>query len=409
MPCGADPAARPQPALRRPSTSSRSSRRYYQFKSTLDIDHYPLGGRDQDVAIAVRELNLSGISRSTVVEQPPRLHPRVRRGGGADRPRWTRRPAPRSSSTAACPPRTRSRSTYPQIYFGQHSPSYSIVGQPPGSTKRRRVRPPEHQRRVGRQFTRRTTAAAACRSALASTRLLYAVKLARPEHLLLPRHQLRLAVAHGARSAPPGRAGRAVADSRRRRLPRPGRRPSAVGRRRLHVDRELPRVRAGQPAPGDVELADERDGHRQPAEHPRQLPAQLGEGRRRRLQRPGHAVLLESAGPARPGAADLGERLPRPRAARVEHPAGAAEAPCATRRTSSTCSASCSPSTTWPTPATSTTAPTSGRSPPTRPSRPRIPSTAVGPAAPRPRSRRRTCRSPPPATARRSGPCPRRW
>ena len=38
---------------------------YYRFKSTLDIDHYPIGGQERDVAIAVRELNLSGISRST--------------------------------------------------------------------------------------------------------------------------------------------------------------------------------------------------------------------------------------------------------------------------------------------------------------------------------------------------------
>ena len=38
---------------------------FYQFKSPLDIGHYPVGSRDQDVAIAARELNLAGISRSS--------------------------------------------------------------------------------------------------------------------------------------------------------------------------------------------------------------------------------------------------------------------------------------------------------------------------------------------------------
>jgi uncharacterized membrane protein (UPF0182 family) len=106
---------------------------YYKFKSTLDIDHYPLQGRDQDVAIAVRELNLSGISRSTwtnrhlvythgygVVAAPTdRMDPKTGTPDFIDR---------------GIPPQNEIPVQQPRIYFGQHSPSYSIVGEPSGSS-----------------------------------------------------------------------------------------------------------------------------------------------------------------------------------------------------------------------------------------------------------------------------------
>ncbi len=107
---------------------------YYQFKTPLDISHYPLGSRDQDVAIAARELNLSGISRSSWSNN----HLIYTHGYGvvaAPTDQLTRSNGTPIFINGGMPAVNRIPVTVPQIYFGQHSPSYSIVGQPPGSTK----------------------------------------------------------------------------------------------------------------------------------------------------------------------------------------------------------------------------------------------------------------------------------
>ena len=106
---------------------------FYQFKTPLDIAHYPLGARDQDVAIAARELNLSGISRSSWSNN----HLIYTHGYGVvaaptDRLNENGEPI---FINGGLPPKNLIPVDVPQIYFGQHSPSYSIVGQPPGSTK----------------------------------------------------------------------------------------------------------------------------------------------------------------------------------------------------------------------------------------------------------------------------------
>ena len=208
---------------------------FYQFKSPLDIGHYPLGARDQDVAIAARELNLSGISRSSWSNN----HLIYTHGYGvvaAPTDRMGEKNGTPIFINGDLPPVNQIPVTVPQIYFGQHSPSYSIVGEPPGSTKNVEFdHPSTNGGSTGVHNTYQGKGGVPIGSRL--TRLLYAVKLRRPEHLLLQRDQLRLPAADRARPAHPGRQGRAVADPRRRRLPRPGRRPGAVGRRRLHLDR----------------------------------------------------------------------------------------------------------------------------------------------------------------------------
>lgn len=151
---------------------------YYRFKSTLDIDHYPIDGREQDVAIAVRELNLSGISRSTwtnkhlvythgydVVAAPTdRMDPRT---GTPD------------FINGGLPPHNQIPVSTPQIYFGQNSPSYSIVGQPPGSTTNLEFDYPSSN---GSSKAVHTTYAGGGGVPIGSrfTRLLYAVKLHDP-------------------------------------------------------------------------------------------------------------------------------------------------------------------------------------------------------------------------------------
>ncbi|MGC4109722.1 MAG: UPF0182 family protein [Nocardioides sp.] len=105
---------------------------YYKFKSTLDIDHYPIQDRDQDVAIAVRELNLSGISRGTWVNR----HLVYTHGYGV-----VAAPTDRMDGgtpdfiNGDIPPKNQIPVSQPRIYFGQNSPSYSIVGEPQGSSK----------------------------------------------------------------------------------------------------------------------------------------------------------------------------------------------------------------------------------------------------------------------------------
>jgi uncharacterized membrane protein (UPF0182 family) len=104
---------------------------FYQFKSPLDIGHYPLGARDQDVAIAARELNLSGISRNSWSNK----HLIYTHGYGVVAAPTDRMGETPTFINGDLPPVNQIPVKVPQIYFGQHSPSYSIVGQPAGSTE----------------------------------------------------------------------------------------------------------------------------------------------------------------------------------------------------------------------------------------------------------------------------------
>ena len=104
---------------------------FYQFKSPLDIGHYPLGARDQDVAIAARELNLSGISRSSWSNN----HLIYTHGYGVVAAPTDRMGETPTFINGDLPPVNQIPVKVPQIYFGQHSPAYSIVGQPAGSTE----------------------------------------------------------------------------------------------------------------------------------------------------------------------------------------------------------------------------------------------------------------------------------
>ena len=107
---------------------------YYGFKSTLDVDRYPVDGKaSSDVAIAARELHVGNISRSTWANQ----HLVYTHGYGVVA-------APTDSLDSSSdvpefldggmPPAQQIPVKSPQIYFGQSEPNYSIVGQPAGST-----------------------------------------------------------------------------------------------------------------------------------------------------------------------------------------------------------------------------------------------------------------------------------
>jgi uncharacterized membrane protein (UPF0182 family) len=118
----------------------QETRSFYGFKSTLDVDRYPIGSKVSDVVLALRELNLSGLpsSRQTWANR----HLIYTHGYGVvaaesdkasnGKPEFIDGSEPDASALDV---------TQPQIYYGQMSPSYSIVGAPPGSAPREFDRP----------------------------------------------------------------------------------------------------------------------------------------------------------------------------------------------------------------------------------------------------------------------------
>ncbi|MBE7188091.1 UPF0182 family protein [Jatrophihabitans endophyticus] len=109
---------------------------YYGFKSTLDVDHYTINGKSQDVDIAARELQSGGIPGNSWVNK----HLVYTHGYGVVAAP-TDKVDPKTESPVfldgGIPPKQQIPVTRPQIYFGQaFSPSsYAIVGRPTGSKR----------------------------------------------------------------------------------------------------------------------------------------------------------------------------------------------------------------------------------------------------------------------------------
>jgi uncharacterized membrane protein (UPF0182 family) len=109
---------------------------YYDFPGTLGVDRYQVGGETRDVVMAVREVSLAGL-------------PSAQRNWINDHTQYTHGfgfvAAPGDETTGGrpdfissdIPPVGSLGTTYePRIYFGQESPTYSIVGAPKGATPR---------------------------------------------------------------------------------------------------------------------------------------------------------------------------------------------------------------------------------------------------------------------------------
>jgi uncharacterized membrane protein (UPF0182 family) len=109
---------------------------YYGFKSTLDTGQYDIGGHLQDVALAVRELRVKGIAHKTWVN----AHLVYTHGYGVVAAPTTE-VDPKTESPVyldgGMPAAQQIPVTRPQVYFGPAfgSSSYSIVGQPAGSSE----------------------------------------------------------------------------------------------------------------------------------------------------------------------------------------------------------------------------------------------------------------------------------
>lgn len=111
----------------------QQNRQYYQFRDPLTVDRYQIGNENRDTVIAVRELNLDGLDaerRSWVNDHTVYTH-----GFGvaaAYGNTITSRGDP-AFWEAGIPSSGQLGEYEPRVYFGQQSPSYSIVGAPEGS------------------------------------------------------------------------------------------------------------------------------------------------------------------------------------------------------------------------------------------------------------------------------------
>ncbi|MGC5361009.1 UPF0182 family protein [Streptomyces sp. DT24] len=109
----------------------QQKRNYYQFPKTLDVDRYKdAAGKDQDTVIGLRELNLEGIPKRNWIND----HFTYTHGYGAIAARGTttgKNPPGSPDFTESGLPTTGQLGKYEQqIYYGEKTEQYSIVGGP---------------------------------------------------------------------------------------------------------------------------------------------------------------------------------------------------------------------------------------------------------------------------------------
>jgi uncharacterized membrane protein (UPF0182 family) len=114
----------------------QQSRSYYSFPSTLDVDRYTTGGKEQDTVVGLRELDINGIPENNWIND----HFKYTHGYGMVAAKGTEvtggNPAVNDPNgqpvyTEQDLPATGSLGDYQQqIYFGEQTTQYSIVGGP---------------------------------------------------------------------------------------------------------------------------------------------------------------------------------------------------------------------------------------------------------------------------------------
>ncbi len=111
----------------------QQNRQYYQFLEPLTVDRYTIDGELRDTVIAVRELNLAGLDnerRSWVNDHTVYTH------GFGVAAAYGNTVTPKGDPAfweAGIPSEGEMGDYEPRVYFGQQSPSYSIVGAPEGT------------------------------------------------------------------------------------------------------------------------------------------------------------------------------------------------------------------------------------------------------------------------------------
>ena len=147
-------------------------RNYYGIDD-IDVDRYVIDGQPTQVNIGARTINPDGRPRRLVGVEPPRLHPRLRRGAGAVQ-RLARAASPSSSSATSRPRSTRRLADsgfeldQPGVYFGENLDGYVVVG-----TDRDEI---DFQDEDDRPSSRRTTARTACRANSVVRRAAFALR-----------------------------------------------------------------------------------------------------------------------------------------------------------------------------------------------------------------------------------------
>ncbi|WP_203336796.1 UPF0182 family membrane protein [Nocardioides limicola] len=115
-------------------------RGYYTIAQVLDVDQYTINGEERDVVLAVRELNQAGIASGS--QNWANLHTVYTHGYGVVAAYGNQRPADNDAVLTGqepawaeidLPPRGQLTDLFeggyePRIYFGEFSPTYSIVG-----------------------------------------------------------------------------------------------------------------------------------------------------------------------------------------------------------------------------------------------------------------------------------------
>ncbi|MBT9254117.1 UPF0182 family protein [Phycicoccus sp. MAQZ13P-2] len=114
-------------------------RDFYAFPDTLDVDRYTIDGRVNDAVVAVREMNLSGLpdsQRNWINDHTVFTH-----GYGFYAAYGNQRTPEGDPVFFEGGTRNNLGEYEPRIYFGELSPSYSVVGAPAGAQAKEYDRP----------------------------------------------------------------------------------------------------------------------------------------------------------------------------------------------------------------------------------------------------------------------------
>ena len=115
-------------------------RDYYAFPDTLDVDRYAIDDQNRDAVVAVREINLDGLpdgQRNWLNDHTVYTH-----GYGFYAAYGNQRTSEGDPVFFERRPQRRSASTSHGSYFGELSPTYSIVGAGPAPRRASSTSPP---------------------------------------------------------------------------------------------------------------------------------------------------------------------------------------------------------------------------------------------------------------------------
>lgn len=227
-------------------------RGYYKVADVLDVDRYEVDGRSRDIVLGAREMELNGLpaeQRNWANDHTVYTH-----GFGiiaaygnnrpaddrevqinTDEPFWAEKGLPSTGVLSDL-----ADGEYEQrIYFGEKSPSYSIVGKAPGGRDIELDVPQEG----GNPVTNTYSGEDGVKVGNLFHKLLYAIKFSEPNIVLSGRvHENSRSSTSATRAS--ASEGRALAVGRQRPLPGRGGRASGLDPRRIHDDRPLPELPA---------------------------------------------------------------------------------------------------------------------------------------------------------------------